>query len=1113
MKAKILTLVFALLSGFGLFAQDLVLYNFHNQDLTPFLAPELPNTTQMTYHKADGTVITPQSYNYVTDSGSGWFAVPGQSPNQNKYYLEMEVGTQGIMETMTLGFRGKLNAIGLLGSWKVQANTKDDGEGGYVFEDIGSLNLFSLFWWIQPIGIFQTELPATANNRDDLKIRFEANFDFSALGSLRITGIRISYGSPKIEVYTNGNNTVTPTVPANRHIPHLSAPAQSLDTEFGTVETTASTGITHRYRVRNLNGKDGYKLRVDSIRVEGAHPYDFSVNPDQLSDIDVSSSATGNPYKTFDVTFMPTADGIRTAEIYLYSNAYGGDSHNPYIFSVVGMGASCNLEVTTHAENNFTYGVQQSLEGDYILADVIAGNSKEGEHTPLGDLTLYPDGKDLFTSLPASWYVRGPATKEVTFGPIDVSDQKDIKISFNVAVFSTNSPGGANNASHVLLSVKKADGNWSEEMRLLGSKSNHNRYNYDFNTSDGRTFNEVYDGNNSAAETANRNESGSSRYRYNRFILNTHATADIDFENFEFKISAKSNEAATLWLIDDVEILSSNSVYKTFTLAGDWFPSAPNENEKAVIEGNYVNAGHPEVCECEVMEGGSLTIPDGSSVTVRGKIINHGDGSNVVVESGGNLIQREDAENIGPITVERYVSNMQNTAPDFGYVYWSSPVEEQGLADFSPGTPATGAWGFLEYDTETDYFENVNLANEPEFLAGKGYAIRTENASFGGLGNNYNKTYQFKGVPRNGEITYPIRTKTGEDYGYNLVGNPYPSNLDADELHQLNNEEIYYWFAFWTNYEPTGTQQGENYQGNNYAILNGTGGTPPTHEGDCGNCPEPNGSIGVGQGFIVVAKEDAEEITFRNRNPVSEEMLRISDPAPFFQKGEKDRFWLTLTSPGGIVNTALIGYIPGATDGFDGDFDAEFWGADDAIYSTLEGAPLIIQGKEYPLDPEDIVPLGNRFSTEGVYEIALKDPEGSFTKDVKVWIRDKELDLEHNLSKEAYKFYTGAGSFEDRFEIFYKEVSFGTSAESAGVFTQAGDILVTREGQNIVILSTKNNIFAVEVFNIVGWPVYGAEDIHAKEHRIPAAQLSNNILFVRVKDENGKISTHKLIAK
>ena len=60
-----------------------------------------------------------------------------------------------------------------------------------------------------------------------------------------------------------------------------------------------------------------------------------------------------------------------------------------------------------------------------------------------------------------------------------------------------------------------------------------------------------------------------------------------------------------------------------------------------------------------------------------------------------------------------------------------------------------------------------------------------------------------------------------------------------------------------------------------------------------------------------------------------------------------------------------------------------------------------------------------RFSEEGEFSIELHKLE-NFTRDVNIYLHDKEEDTYHNLTKAPFKAETQTGSFNDRYEIVFK---------------------------------------------------------------------------------------------
>lgn len=1053
-------------------------------------------TNSLTYHSSGGAVKTPDyNGNMLTT-------------NDAADYLEFSANTTG-QQNLILAFNGDFTAFFISGIWTVSANI---GAGG-TYVDIDSLELYSIFGITFP-GSLSVNLPATAENKPDLKIRVRSSFSAFG-GNLRLDNLRLSAGSPKIKVYTNGNV----------HLPHLSPASVALTTDYGT-KVTGSAVLNKTFRVRNFQGTAGSVLKIDSIVVAGANPEDFVAGTISNANILPTSADNGTPVSTFTVGFSPVDDGIRSAEIKIYSNS----APSPYIFTVVGTGASCNFESGTYVINTMGGGTQTLVANFNVSSDLVGGNACNsslgiGRLYPSNNISIFNSGcstssPNLYVSSPTSWYARN-TSKTVEFGSVNISNQKDVSITFNVAAFSTSSSGGVSAADIMTLSVQKSDNTWSDEMVLNGSLNTGNTYNYDYNFSDGRTFTADYDGNNNASLETNRDEGlfGSTKIRFNKFILNIPTSALLT--NLRFRISAKSTSNNRLWLIDDVKVLTSNSIFKTFTTAGTWSPSAPNANEKAVIEGNYTVPPTPaaglSICECEVKNGGSVTIPDGRTITVKGKVVNNGNGDNFVVQSGGNLIQVEDAAaNAGSITAERYVNNMNNvlTGPNaqVDYVYWSAPVSGQGLQAFSPGTPANRIYRYNEPD---DLFKAVNLATEPNFVPGKGYAIRAESSGITTPSPAYAKTYKFKGTPNNGEISVPIFRSPDSGtmvHGYNLIGNPYPSNLYFARFYSLNSSAIFNTAWFWTNNFYTATQQGSGYTSNNYAVLNGSGGVSATAA--AGNNPNnpnsittaPNGFVPSGQAFIVRARNfGPANVTFKNRNGTAS--LRVANSGTFFHKDEVEvnRYWIKLISADSIGNTQLIAYIDGATDGFENDYDAELMSlSSNAFYSILEDKKLQIQGKSSAFSQEDQIALGANIFKNATYTIQLENPEGIFAATQNVYLKDRLLNTLTNLNQGSYTFTATAGILEGRFEIVYKSQSTLIVEDAA-----KDELLVYRSGENYVLKSAVKNIDVVEIFDMAG-RLYKKLSGNRKEISFNASSLPEGMYILRV-NRNGEITGKKIL--
>lgn len=555
--------------------------------------------------------------------------------------------------------------------------------------------------------------------------------------------------------------------------------------------------------------------------------------------------------------------------------------------------------------------------------------------------------------------------------------------------------------------------------------------------------------------------------------------------NYQYYCQVRENTATCYSATNAAQIKDANNIWS----ANVWSNGTPILGSNVIIAGSYDTQanGALDVCELTVNSTGTVIVKAENPIKVKKKITNNNPSvSSFVVESDANLIQIDNIANEGDIKVERSVTGMNNSG-SIDYVYWSSPVAGQSIKDFSPGTPGNG---FQEYNESNDRFV---VTTDPNFVSGKGYAIRAENV----LPNGYDKVYNFTGVPNNGNISSPLLNKSGADKGYNLVGNPYPSNIDFDSFHALNSSRIYASAFFWTNNTYTAQQMGSGYTGNNYAIYNITGGLPATYDLENPNYgTAPNGKIKVGQAFIVQSKV-AGVLDFRNN-------MRVTEDGTFYQKKTaKNRFWLTMLSPKNMVNTILVGYIPGATNNFETDFDGELFSVgSDSFYSIVGVKKLGIQGRSNNFSTDDKITIGNVYSQNGSYTISLKQAEGIFEETQNVYLKDKLLNKIINLNTGDYTFQAVKGTNITRFEIVYKDAVLTTDDVVKSDFT------VYTDGSEYVVTSSKV-LGKIEVYDTSGRLVI-SQKTNNKILRLNAASLNSGIYIIKA-ENSGDVRTKKVV--
>lgn len=456
-----------------------------------------------------------------------------------------------------------------------------------------------------------------------------------------------------------------------------------------------------------------------------------------------------------------------------------------------------------------------------------------------------------------------------------------------------------------------------------------------------------------------------------------------------------------------------------------------------------------------------LKIDANKSINVYNNVTNSGNETNFIVESDGSLIQSKNTStngNTGKITSRR---NAQLKRLD--YNYWGSPVANQMLKAFSPGTLNSR---FYTYKEDNDTFVVVPSPATTPFALAKGYAIRASNTAPSTV-----QTFagEFKGIPNNGIVSINL-DYSGTGNGYNLVANPYPSNMDLDKLYTDNNTDITGTYYFWTNINPNPVMQSSNYPTdgyyNNYAIYNASGGTPATApatcEDDCvADSETPTNIIKPGQGFIVKTTGASKVLDFNNAQRTN------NTSGYFFNKNgtenSVDRYWLQLMTPIQLVNTILVAYKEGSSKAFEGNFDAKLLvDAPDSFYTKLDNSKYSIQGRGYPLDLEDKVDLGVSFHQSGTHIISIPRKEGVFANGQPVYLHDKLLDIYTDLTQNVYTFNTDAGNFADRFEITYKPAGPLSTEDEL-----TKEIVVYTNGLDYVIESPKK-LLEVKLLDISG---------------------------------------------
>ncbi|NND10575.1 MAG: T9SS type A sorting domain-containing protein [Flavobacteriaceae bacterium] len=479
------------------------------------------------------------------------------------------------------------------------------------------------------------------------------------------------------------------------------------------------------------------------------------------------------------------------------------------------------------------------------------------------------------------------------------------------------------------------------------------------------------------------------------------------------------------------------------------------------------------VGDIEVQAGANLTIKSDQTLEVAYDVLNDG---NFTIENNASLFIREskNVTGIGSYSIERITPDYPQ---DYFYSIWSTPVTE---VDSELGTIFTDDIDAFKYDASQNPSAYVSVPKTEAMEVGRGYFIRSSTGA--GL-----TTRTFTGTLNNGNIVEPIYFNGPAD-NFNLIGNPYISAIDWLKFQEDNsailNGTAYYWRQ---------TMTGVNNSVADFIEFNSTGSNPPG----------ATKNIGSGQGVFVKSIQ-AGDVTFKSQHKVS------GNNAQFFRAPEEDtnagRSWYKMSGDSGFA-TILVGFVPGATDNFDTNFDGEFVNEGVAIefYSLIGNDKYAIQGQsELIPDVNREVPLGIEVVTAGTYTISIL--EEYLNPDFNIILDDTFENIQTDLRLSDYTFNLASPiEANDRFVLRYV---YNQTLGLEDISATDSDIKVLFRNSNLIsIVDGELQPSSIQLFD------YSGKSILLTDYKetLPVKGLTTGIYLVKYAFENKNSITKKLL--
>ncbi len=542
-----------------------------------------------------------------------------------------------------------------------------------------------------------------------------------------------------------------------------------------------------------------------------------------------------------------------------------------------------------------------------------------------------------------------------------------------------------------------------------------------------------------------------------------------------------------VWQKDDNASYSENCTLKTKIWEnGQWTNGAPTITDIAIIRDNYntSSAGNIEAKTITIDSGYNLNIQSGNYLKIAQNTIYNG---NIYIYNTGSYVQVNDlAKNLGN-GIFKVAIQTTSLDDEHRFTYFSSPVESETLQVFSSWAKMNYIWDF---DTA---IQDWNILNGNETMQTiTGYAVEpsaTNSFPFQAL-------TEFTGKPHNGSYsTSLVFNPGGVDDDNKLIGNPYPSAIDATML--LNQNSGANAFYFWTHKSALGAT---GYLGDDYAVWNNSGGVASTS-----GSPAPTGFIASGQGFFVTATANG-NLTFNNG-------MRVTGNNNDFRRPNtnESKLWLNLTNNNQYFSQVLIAFSENGTDDFDPTYDAVRLnsGSEIRFYSIGNNNEQFAIETFGNLTEDKTVKLG--IETQQIGKFAFKIDHYQNLENIQLYLKDHLLNILFNLRAGNYEFNIDQlGTINNRFELVF--VKNNLSVDNQYI----NDLLsVYQNFQNELVFDAIGNekIESIKIYDLLGKTLLKRFNINNKRDILNHYFKTGEIIFIATKLYSGKIIHSKIYIK
>jgi large repetitive protein len=462
----------------------------------------------------------------------------------------------------------------------------------------------------------------------------------------------------------------------------------------------------------------------------------------------------------------------------------------------------------------------------------------------------------------------------------------------------------------------------------------------------------------------------------------------------------------------------------------------------------------------------------------------------------------------------------------------SNPIKisESWLYSYNSSTPDSNS----NWD---NYYQWNAIGSTGLLKVGEGYTMK---GTGGTAAISAQQNYVFIGKPNSGDITLNIASN--DTY---LIGNPYPSALDADEFIKDNlkdctgcrasanvfNGALY----FWDHFGLSNNHFLAEYEGGyaTYTLMGGVAGVaddPLNVNNGLTGSKIPKRYIPVAQGFFIDAYTDPElsgaeipttvsggSIVFKNSQRA---FVRESSGNAVFMKinpnskpkiteentDTRSKIRLGFVAATGAHRQLLIGTDINATTRFDIGYDAQLFDLQkNDMFWKINNTPFVIQAVPN-FNSDQIIPIGLAIENDGPVTLKIDTLE-NISSNTAIYLYDNTTDEYHNLRDNSFTISLLSGEYNDRFSLRFSGKTLSTDEMSSDTEIK----IFYANNYKILIIQNKLTDTSVEkvmLFDLLGQMLTSWDTSTENQTKIqlPIKNTATGIYIVKLKTSNGDFS-------